>query len=274
MAGRATAALPGSSGSWPAIVSSISALSATVRVIGPTWSSVKRQREDAAARHQAVGRLQPDDAAAARGIAHAAAGVGAERQREQAGGHARARAGRRAAGMMVGVPRVARRRPRQVEARPADGEFVRRQLAEHDRAGAAQLRARRPRRRGDVVHQDLRMAGRRQAGDVDDVLDADRHAVQRPAQAAGDLGLGGLGRRHRRLGVEPDEDVEPRVERARCARAAPSSARPARAPWRRSPGPPRPRVSQCRSPTGLDAAHSPSPARIGGHGSARGSVGA
>ena len=57
------------------------------------------------------------------------------------------------------------------------------------------------------------MAGRRQAGDIDDVLDADRHAVQRPARPAGrDLGLGGLRRRHRRLAVEPDEDVELRVE--------------------------------------------------------------
>ena len=97
------------------------------------------QRKDAAARHQSIGRLQPDDAAAARGIAHAAAGVGAQRHREQAGRHARARARRRAAGMMVGVPGIARRRPRQVEARPADGELVRRELAHDDGAGAAQL---------------------------------------------------------------------------------------------------------------------------------------
>ena len=34
----------------------------------------------------------------------------------------------------AGVPRIARRRPRQVEARAAHGEFVRRQLAQHHRA--------------------------------------------------------------------------------------------------------------------------------------------
>ena len=45
----------------------------------------------------------------------------------------------------------------------------------------------------DVALEDLRMAGRRQARDVDDVLDADRHAVQRPAQPARRrLGLGDL----------------------------------------------------------------------------------
>ncbi len=47
------------------------------------------------------------------------------------------------------------------------------------------------------------MAGRGQARDVDDVLDADRHAVQRAAQAAGlRLGLGGQGGRHRGLAVD------------------------------------------------------------------------
>ncbi len=57
------------------------------------------------------------------------------------------------------------------------------------------------------------MAGRRQARDVDDVLDADRHAVQRTAQPAGlSLGFGGQGSRHRGLAVDPDEGVELGVE--------------------------------------------------------------
>ena len=57
------------------------------------------------------------------------------------------------------------------------------------------------------------MAGRGQARDVDDVLDADRHAVQRPADPARrDLGLGRPRRRHRRLAVEADEGVEPGIE--------------------------------------------------------------
>ncbi len=89
--------------------------------------------------------------------------------------------------------RIARRRPRQVEARPADGELVRRELAHDDGARAAQLLHADGVGLGDVVLEDLGMAGRGQARDVDDVLDADRHAMQRPAQAAGDsFGLGRL----------------------------------------------------------------------------------
>ena len=42
-----------------------------------------------------------------------------------------------------------------------------------------------------VAVEDLRMAGRRQTGDIDDVLDADGNAVQRPPQAPGArLGFG------------------------------------------------------------------------------------
>ena len=43
------------------------------------------QRKDAPPRHQAIGRLQADDAAGTGRIAHRAAGIGSERQREQAG---------------------------------------------------------------------------------------------------------------------------------------------------------------------------------------------
>jgi hypothetical protein len=52
------------------------------------------------------------------------------------------------------------------------------------------------------------VAGGGQAGDVDDVLDADRHAVQRPAQPARlRLGLGREGGRHRGLAIDADEGV-------------------------------------------------------------------
>ena len=121
------------------------------RVVGhragqrPDMVEREGQRKHAAPRHQAIGRLQPDDAAGAGRIAHRSAGVGAERQREQPGADAGAGAGRRAARMMVRIPRVARRRKRQVEARPADGEFMRRQLAQDDRAGLPQLRRSPPR---------------------------------------------------------------------------------------------------------------------------------
>ena len=63
-----------------------------------------------------------------------AAGAKPARQR-------RARAARRAAGMQIAVPGIARRRPGQVERRPAGRELVQRELAEQDRAGVAQLAA-------------------------------------------------------------------------------------------------------------------------------------
>ena len=57
------------------------------------------------------------------------------------------------------------------------------------------------------------MAGGRQPGDIDDVLDADRNAMQRSAWAPRrDLGLGGARRRHGSVGIEPNEDVELRIE--------------------------------------------------------------
>ena len=134
-------------GSWPAM--RVQQQRAVGHRAGQRPDMVERegQREHAAARHQAVGRLQPDDAAGAGRIAHRAAGVGAERHREQPGADAGAGTGGRAAGMVRRVPRIARRRERQVEARPADGELVRGELAEDDRAGLAQLARSPPRRR-------------------------------------------------------------------------------------------------------------------------------
>ena len=115
--------------------------------------------------------------------------------------------------MVRRVPRVARRWERQVEAGAAKGEFMRRKLAEDDRAGLAQLGDHHRVGRLDVVEQNFRVAGGGQAGDVDDVLDADRHAVQRAADVAGgDLALRGAGGIQRGVGVQVDEDVELRVE--------------------------------------------------------------
>ena len=60
------------------------------------------------------------------------------RERHHAGRDAGARPGRRAAGHVIAVPRIARRRIRQVESGSAVSELVQRELAEQDRAGAAQ----------------------------------------------------------------------------------------------------------------------------------------
>ena len=137
--GTGRLALAGSCGSWPAIACSSRAQSSIVQAIGPVWSSelASGRTPDAAA--QAVGRLDAGDAAERRRAADGAAGIRAGAAQDQPGGDRRAGAGRGAGGEVVGVPRVARRRPGQVEARAAHGEFVRGELAQHDRAGVGQL---------------------------------------------------------------------------------------------------------------------------------------
>ena len=161
------------------------------RVVGdgaghrPDMVEREGEREDAAPRHQAVGRLQADDAAAARRIAHAAAGVAAQRHREQAG--------RRRPSPS---PTTSRRDDDRCSTDCAPAATAGRSSARRWRTRASRACPARWRRRraasatqtasavATLSLQDLGMAGRRQAGDIDDVLDADRHAVQRPAQAA------------------------------------------------------------------------------------------
>ena len=193
------------------------------------------EREDAAARHQAVGRLQPDDAAAARRIAHAAAGVGAQRHREQAGRDARARARRRAAGMMVagstdcapaataGRSSARRSRTRASRACPARSRRRRAACATQTASAVAMLSSR---------TFEWQVVGR-PATSMMSLMPTGTPCSGPRRRPARDLGLGGLGRGQRRLAVEPDEGVELGIELLDARRAAPASARPARAPWRR-----------------------------------------
>ena len=71
-------------GSAPAITPSTSAASCAVRVERADLIERRGERDQAVARHAAVGRLQPDDAAQRRRLADRSAGVGAERQRRHA----------------------------------------------------------------------------------------------------------------------------------------------------------------------------------------------
>jgi hypothetical protein len=75
----------------------------------------ERIRVDAIAAHQTVGRLQPDNAAERSGATDRTTGIGAERRRDKPRRHRRTRAARGAAGEVLAVPRVAGRRPGQVE---------------------------------------------------------------------------------------------------------------------------------------------------------------
>jgi len=139
----------------------------------------------------AVGRLDPGDAAHRRRPADRAAGVGADRPRREAGRHRRAGAARRPARQVIGVPRVARRRPGQVEARAAERELPGRKLAEQDAARRLQASDQLCVGGRHMILAQFRMAGGRDPGGLDDVLQRVGDTVQRPAPGAGhQLALG------------------------------------------------------------------------------------
>ena len=150
-----------------------------------------RVGDDAGAAHQPERGHQADDAAERRRAPDRSAGVRAERHRDQPGGDGGARARRGAAREVREVPRIARRRPRQIERRAGVRHLVGGQLAEEHGAGVVE-----PARRGGVlggnpVDEDARVARRQDALRVVDVLQRERDAVQRAAVLArGDLGLG------------------------------------------------------------------------------------
>ena len=167
-----------------------------------------RQRDHAAARHQARRRLDAGDAAIGRRQPDRAAGVGPQRAQRQTGRHRRPRARAGSAGVPPRVPGIARRRPGQVERRPADGELVRRQLAQHHRA----LRMQPPHRLGvllrHVVGEDAGMRRGAHARRLVDVLVGERNAEQRRDPAGHHRAFGGacldqgLALRHQQEGVQ------------------------------------------------------------------------
>ena len=166
----------------------------------------ERQGEDAAAADQAVGRLDAGGAAEARRIADRAAGVGAHGAHAERGGDRRARAARRAAGLVVGVPGIARRREGLVRRHRAVGEFVGGELAEDDGAAGFQASHGLGIDRGHVVGAQMRMAGRQHALGLVDVLQPDRNAMQRAAiEPLAHLHVGLLGGEPRAIGGEGDE---------------------------------------------------------------------
>ena len=145
----------------------------------------KRQRKHTAPRHQTISRLQPDNAAGTRRIADRAARIRTQRRREQPRRHARTGPRRRPARMMREVPRIARRRERQVMTRPTNRKLMRGQLAQDDRPRRPQTRNHLRIAPRDMPLHHPRVTRRRQPRDIDDVLDPDRHAVQLPATPPG-----------------------------------------------------------------------------------------
>ena len=97
------------------------------------------ERDQAVAADAAIGRLEADHAAKRRRLADRAAGVGAERQRDQSGRDRRGRATRGAARHARLVPGVQGRSVSAVLGRRAHRELVHVRLAEQDRAGSPEL---------------------------------------------------------------------------------------------------------------------------------------
>ena len=130
--------------------------------------------EDAGARDRAVGRLEAVDAAVGRRAHDRARGLRAERPRHHAGGDRGGGAARRGAGGPREVVRVAR------AAGLVHAELGGHGLAEHRAAGAARVEddARVVAGREAAPTSSLPIVGR-QVARVEDVLDAERHAVQR-----------------------------------------------------------------------------------------------
>ena len=102
---------------------------------------IERERSGchAGAADQTVGRLDAGDAAQRRRPTDRTAGVSADATEDQPGRHTGSSAAARPRREVRRVPRIARRRPRQIERRPAIGEFVCRRLADQHAASPSQL---------------------------------------------------------------------------------------------------------------------------------------
>ena len=133
--------------------------------------------------HAADRRLEADKTGVAGGAADRSAAV-----RPYRGGHetrrdARCGAAARAARRQIGVPGIAGHAEKVVAGVALEGEFRHISLADHDRARRAQARDRQFVDRGHEPRERPAAPGRRQARDVDVVLDRDRHAFERRARA-------------------------------------------------------------------------------------------
>ena len=145
----------------------------------PDVIEAPRQRDDSRRRHQAVRRLHSHDAAVGGRPQDRAGRLRSERQRHHAGGDRGRGAARGSTGSMLAVPGIARLGG--ISMRELGG----RGLAEDDGPCHAQaLRGRRVLRRR-FVSERTRACRRRHPGDVEDILDTHRDAVERPAEPPG-----------------------------------------------------------------------------------------
>ena len=109
---------------------------------------------------------------------------------------------------MIAVPRVARRRPGQVEGRAADREFVGRELAEQHPASRFKALCDDGVPAGDVALQDFGVRRGGETLDINDVVQRIGRAVERAAPAAGgNFSLGRASRLQRPFQSQRDKGV-------------------------------------------------------------------
>ena len=124
------------------------------------------------------------------------------------------RAGGGAAGDVLEVPGVTRGRERQVERGAADGELMRRELADQHAATGRQLLRHHAIGGGHIVDQQLGVAGRADARGLVDVLQRIGDALHRPRiLPGGEGGVGAAGIVHGAVGGYGDEGVQRAVLR-------------------------------------------------------------
>src|SRR5262245_49872039 len=115
---------------------------------------------------------------------------------------------------MLEMPGVTSWRGRQVNARSYERKFVRCEFAEQHRATGLEFRLDDGVLRGDVVDQQLRMAGGADAGRGVDVLEGVGNAVHCSlVDASLELAVGAIGVRESSLPGDEDEGVQQGIER-------------------------------------------------------------
>ena len=160
-----------------------------------------RERPEAVGRDAAERGLEAGHTAGRRRQADGRAGVGGEPECAQPGRERARVATRRTARNAIGPRAVDDGAIGAVARRHAPGELVQVGLAEHDRPGVHEPPDARRRMHGHVVAEDARAVGRAHARGVEDVLDQQRHARQRPERHVPRM-------RERALGRERDDGVQ------------------------------------------------------------------
>ena len=172
-----------SAASGRAITPSTSAASWAVRANTETQSSDRQAGTTPVGAHQPERRLAADDVAERGRDPTRPGGVGAEGERDEAGGDRDARAGTRPARHHRGIERVARCAVGRARPDQTGGELIEIRLAGHDRPRRGQVVDRRGRRRRHRTERRT-AGGGLDPGDIDVVLHGERHTAQRTADRA------------------------------------------------------------------------------------------